>query len=68
MIFLSHINGREIETSDGIKTLYTKNAEVVVLNMTFSQKILSILSDPNIAYILMMPGIYGLFFEFYSSG
>ena len=65
---LSQIDGRKVETSVGIKTLHTKNAEVVVLNMTFSQKILSILSDPNIAYILLMLGIYGLFFEFYSPG
>ena len=65
---LSQIDGKEIETSEGIKNLHTKNAEVVILNMTFSQKILSILSDPNIAYILLMLGIYGLFFEFYSPG
>ena len=65
---LSQIDGRKVETSVGIKTLHTKNAEVVVLNMTFSQKILSILSDPNTAYILLMLGIYGLFFEFYSPG
>ncbi|MEJ2506363.1 MAG: nodulation protein NfeD, partial [Ignavibacteriaceae bacterium] len=65
---LNQIDGRETETSEGMKTLHTKNAEVIVLNMTFSQKILSILSDPNIAYILLMLGIYGLFFEFYSPG
>jgi len=36
--------------------------------MTFAQKMLSILSDPNIAYILLMLGIYGLFFELYNPG
>jgi membrane-bound serine protease (ClpP class) len=36
--------------------------------MTASQKLLSILSDPNLAYILLMFGIYGLFFELYNPG
>ena len=36
--------------------------------MTFAQNMLSILSDPNIAYILLMLGIYGLFFELYNPG
>jgi membrane-bound serine protease (ClpP class) len=65
---LEQIDGREVETTEGIKTIHTKNAEVVVLDMSFSQKILSILSDPNIAYILLWIGIYGLFFELYSPG
>ncbi len=62
------LDGREVETITGMKTLHTKNAEVVTLDMTFAQKILSILSDPNIAYILLMIGIYGLFFELYNPG
>ena len=65
---LEQVDGREVETSKGLKTLDTKNAEVIMLEMTFAQKILSILSDPNIAYILMMIGIYGLFFELYNPG
>ena len=65
---LEKINDREVETIDGIKTLHTKYAEIIILDMTFSQKILSILSDPNIAYILLMIGIYGLFFELYNPG
>ena len=62
---LHQLDGRKIEIMDSIKTLHTKNAEVITLDMTFAQKILSILSDPNIAYILLMMGIYGLFFELY---
>ena len=65
---LEQVDGREVETSKGLKTLDTKNAQVIMLEMTFAQKILSILSDPNIAYILMMIGIYGLFFELYNPG
>ena len=65
---LNQLDGRKIEIMDSIKTLHTKNAEVITLDMTFAQKILSILSDPNIAYILLMMGIYGLFFELYNPG
>lgn len=65
---LHQLDGRKIEIMDSIKTLHTKNAEVITLDMTFAQKILSILSDPNIAYILLMMGIYGLFFELYNPG
>jgi membrane-bound serine protease (ClpP class) len=36
--------------------------------MSFVEKILDMISDPNIAYILMMLGFYGLLFELYSPG
>ena len=65
---LEQIDGREVETSKGLKTLHTKNADLIILEMTFAQKLLSILSNPNIAYILLMIGIYGLFFELYNPG
>jgi membrane-bound serine protease (ClpP class) len=39
-----------------------------VLEMGFAEKMLNILSDPNIAYVLMMLGFYGLLFELYNPG
>ena len=65
---LEQIDGKEVETSKGVKALRTKNAEIIILEMTFAQKLLSVLSNPNIAYILLMLGIYGLFFELYNPG
>ncbi len=65
---LEQIDGQEVETSKGVKSLHTKNAEVIILEMTFAQKLLSVLSNPNIAYILLMIGIYGIFFELYNPG
>ena len=62
------INGEVVETSRGSDTLTTVNTEVVKIDMTISQKFFSIISDPNIVYILLMLGIYGLFFELYSPG
>jgi len=65
---LQKIDCQEVETSDGIKILQTSEAEIINFEMTIPQKILSILSDPNLAYILLMLGIYGLFFELYNPG
>jgi membrane-bound serine protease (ClpP class) len=65
---LQKIDGKEIETSVGTVTLHTQNAVLIYRDMSFQQKLLSILSDPNIAYILFMLGIYGLLFELYSPG
>lgn len=65
---LVKIDGKKVETIDGMKNLSTKNAEIVTIEMTFQQEILGILSDPNIAYILFMLGVYGLLFELYNPG
>jgi membrane-bound serine protease (ClpP class) len=65
---LQKINGREIETVVGKKVLNTLNAKINEVEMTLSLKLLTILSDPNIAYILFMIGLYGLLFEIFNPG
>lgn len=65
---LKKINGREIETVVGKKVLNTVNANINEVEMTFSLKFLTVLSDPNIAYILFMIGLYGLLFEIFNPG
>ena len=65
---LNQIDGREVETSVGKQVVKTANAEIKEVEMSFSMKLLSILSDPNIAYILFMIGLYGLLFEIFNPG
>ena len=65
---LDQIHGMEVETSEGIQKIQVDDPEIINLGMSFSQKLLSILSDPNLAYILLILGIYGLIFELYSPG
>jgi membrane-bound serine protease (ClpP class) len=65
---LAQINGRQVETPSGKKTLDVKDAEIRTIPMGWRHKILDILSDPNIAYILLMLGFYGLLFELYNPG
>ena len=65
---LSQIDGKQIETVQGIVTLHTKGARIESLEMGWAEKMLDTLSDPNIAYILFMLGVYGLMFELYNPG
>jgi len=57
---LEKIDGRELKDKG---TLHTKGMKQVVLTESFRDKILKTLSDPNIAYLLMMIGLAGLYFE-----
>lgn len=65
---LRKIDGRRVETARGTDTLRTRDASVIMIQKPFQQKILDLLGDPNIAYIFMMLGIYGLLFELYNPG
>jgi membrane-bound serine protease (ClpP class) len=65
---LTQLDGKQIQLENGSKILHTKNATVETLEMGFFQKVLSRISDPNIAYIIMMLGFYGLLFELFSPG
>ncbi|KAF0122964.1 MAG: membrane-bound serine protease (ClpP class) [bacterium] len=60
---LLEINGKKVKTAKGTFTLNTKDAEPVFINMGIRHNILNILSNPNIAYVLMMIGFLGLYFE-----
>src|SRR4051794_9970161 len=65
---LNKIDNTTVQVAAGSKTLHTKNAGIEVIEMGFAEKMLNILSDPNIAYVLMMLGFYGLLFELYNPG
>jgi membrane-bound serine protease (ClpP class) len=65
---LEKIDGRRIATSKDTLTLDVKGARIETYEMGWTEKILDLLSDPNIAYILFMLGTYGLLFELYNPG
>ena len=65
---LSDIDGRKVMTAFGEKTIRTKDAKIVRVEPGLRQKVLNFISDPNVAYILMLLGFYGLFFEIMSPG
>lgn len=66
---LTKLDGREVKLDSGnVVTLATANAAVERIAPDWRNQILAVLSNPQIALILMMIGIYGLFFEFTSPG
>ena len=66
LLFQMHQDTVEVISGDYV--INSDNAEVIRLRVGYSNQILEILSDPNIAYILMMIGMLGLYFEFSNPG
>ncbi len=65
---LSQLNGRTITLKEREMVMNTEGVEVRRSPMSWRYRILDKISDPNIAYILMMLGIYGIFFELSNPG
>lgn len=66
---LRKIDGRTVEVAGGqIRHLATKDAAIGVLNPGWMSQFLSVITDPNVAFVLLLVGIYGLIFEFMSPG
>jgi len=65
---LDSLDGRKVVVEQDTVTLATKNAVVEEHEMNWQYKLLDVLSNPNIAYILFLIGIYGIFFELYNPG
>ena len=65
---LHKLDGREIAVLDGKRTLATTGLAIERQEPDWRNRILAVLANPQVALILMMIGIYGLFFEFTSPG
>jgi membrane-bound serine protease (ClpP class) len=65
---LAKVDGRSVKTVKGMVTLKTKDATVKRVEIRFRDRFLALITDPNIAYILMMVGMLGLFFELSNPG
>ncbi len=65
---LASVDGRVVRKGGAVLTIRTRGAELVRVPMGLRHRILAALADPNIAYILMMIGIYGIYFELASPG
>lgn len=66
---VAHFDGRQIKKFSGEEvTLRLKDKTIVDVPMTSRQKFLITISNPNLAYILLMLGLLGLYFEFSNPG
>lgn len=63
---LAQLDGLEIEMDDGVVTLATAEAEVVMIEKDWRNELLGIITNPTIAVILMTIGFYGIVLEFYT--
>jgi len=63
------INGRKIKKKNATITIsVSENEKIVYVKKGFREKLLSILANPTLAYLLLMIGFYGIFFELYNPG
>lgn len=66
---LAGLNGRTVTLNNNSSlTLDTENASVAVIDSDWRHDFLNIITNPNIAYLLLMVGVYGLILEFYNPG
>lgn len=65
---LSQINGRSVTMENGEYVLRTAGLQLVRNDPGWRTSLLSVISDPNIAYFLMIIGFYGIIFELASPG
>jgi membrane-bound serine protease (ClpP class) len=65
---VAKLDGRKVTTIDGEHVLQTAGAVTTTIEPDWKSRFLAVITDPGVALILMMIGIYGLFFEFANPG
>ncbi len=65
---LVQLHERKVKLSSGEITLDTVNLTVTLIEPDWRSKILSVIGNPSIAYMLMLLGLYGLIYEFANPG
>lgn len=65
---IKEINGQKVKLPGGEKVLSTNDPEITRLDMSSKQKLIDILSTPDIAFLLLSLGSLGLLLEFYNPG
>ncbi len=65
---LEQLDGHSVRMAWGEKVLDTANIEVVRVDPDWRTNLLAVITSPNIAYILMLIGIYGIIFELSNPG
>jgi membrane-bound serine protease (ClpP class) len=65
---LKRLEGRKLKVLDAVRALQTADAVVTTLEPDWRTRFLSVITDPSIAYVLILLGIYALVFEFSNPG
>lgn len=65
---LAQIDGREVVMSDGTLIIASSDLSIQTYEQDWRNRILSVLTNPQLAYLLLLVGIYGIIFELASPG
>jgi membrane-bound serine protease (ClpP class) len=65
---LAKIDGQTVKTTRGSVTFATRQTVARPIEVGFRDRFLNVITDPNVAYVLMMLGMLGLFFELSNPG
>ena len=65
---LEKLSGRKVKKLGKVYEIKTKGEEVIKIDLLLREKVLKIISNPTVAYLLLMIGFYGIFFELYNPG
>jgi len=65
---LEKLDGREVTVQGVQRTLHTAGLPVRIIVPDWRTRLLGVITNPNVAYILLLIGIYGLILEFYNPG
>ena len=65
---LQQIDGKEVQTASGVRTLDTRDLALKEINMNLIEKFLFFLADPNISFLLLSLGSLGLVIELFNPG
>jgi membrane-bound serine protease (ClpP class) len=65
---LAQADGRKVTAGGSEHTLATKGIRLITFEPDWRTRLLAVISDPNIAFILLLLGVYGILFEFWSPG
>lgn len=65
---LKAANGKTVSIKNTVTQINTQSATLFYIKPNWRNQILKVITDPSVAYILLMIGVYGLFFEFMNPG
>jgi membrane-bound serine protease (ClpP class) len=65
---LDSLDGRTVAVEEKTFVLNTKDAAIVEMKMSWSDRLLAVITNPNVAYVLFMLGLLGLYFELSTPG
>ncbi|SFL96081.1 NfeD family protein [Marinobacter zhejiangensis] len=65
---VSQLDGRVVQLAAGERTLQTENLALVPVEAGWRTRLLAVITDPNVAYFLMIIGFYGIIFELSNPG